>query len=161
MENRCLLPADRWVQVSDALLSELVSASRSPAPPSPSEKQTPPAHRNIKLTCLAVPKSRLQSVDDSEDHWPSPPKGIHVFVLCCFYPGKFGTRLERKKRMKRQKCVCVCVCMHVYTCTHVHACRNMESVEEGVSSLGQAKQMGVSILRLCWHCFFFFFLALF
>ena len=47
MENRCPVPADRWVQVSDALLPGLVSASGSPASPSPTEKQTPPTHRNV------------------------------------------------------------------------------------------------------------------
>ena len=47
MENRCSVPADRWVQVSDALLPGLVADSGSPASPSPSEKHTPTAHRIV------------------------------------------------------------------------------------------------------------------
>ena len=73
-----------------------------------------------------------------------------MFLLCVvFAQVNLGQDSREKKDEKTKVCVCVCVC--VYACARAHECRNRERVEEGASSLGRAKQVGMSILRLCWH----------
>ena len=141
MENRCSVPADRWVQVSDALLPGLVSASGSPASPSPSEKHTPTAHR-IVTTHLpgqfpSPSRSLLMTLRNTGPHLQK----AFMFLLCvAFAQVNLGQDSREKKDEKTKVCVCVCVCVCVHACARAHACRNRESVEEGARSLGRAKQ---------------------